>query len=78
MTTAHKETIEEAGIKINLLGVLAVQSSLVKKKGGKKPLAFFLPKRDQGKHGGRQRVIFYAEPSDLKFGAFCCVCGFFV
>lgn len=43
--TAHKETLEEAGIHISLLGVLHIQSSI-------------------SKYGARQRVIFYAVPSD--------------
>ncbi len=41
--TALKETLEEAGLDVELLGVLAIQSSI-------------------GKRGGRQRVIYYAEP----------------
>jgi len=43
--TAHKETLEEAGIEIKLLGILRVENSM-------------------SKFGGRQRIIFYAEPAD--------------
>lgn len=44
-TTAIKETTEEAGIHVKLLGILRVEN-------------------DMTRRGGRQRVIFYAEPSD--------------
>lgn len=46
-STAIKETLEEAGVKITLKGVLRVEN-------------------DMGRHEGRQRVIFYAEPEDEK------------
>jgi len=42
---AVRETKEEAGIDIRLLGVLRVENSMYQ-------------------YGGRQRVIFYAEPKD--------------
>ena len=44
-TTAHKETLEEAGIDIVLKGILRVENNMNTK-------------------GGRQRVIYYAEPKD--------------
>lgn len=44
-TTAIKETVEEAGIHVELKGILRVENEMTR-------------------HGGRQRVIFYAEPSD--------------
>lgn len=44
-TTAIKETVEEAGIQVELKGILRVESSI-------------------STRGGRQRVIFYAEPKD--------------
>ena len=43
--TAYKETMEEAGINIQLKGILRVEN-------------------DMNRRGGRQRVIFYAEPAD--------------
>lgn len=44
-STAIKETIEEAGIHVQVKGILRIEN-------------------DMSVHGGRQRVIFYAEPSD--------------
>ena len=43
---AHRETQEEAGMDIELRGILRIESSM-------------------RHHGGRQRVIFYAEPRDI-------------
>lgn len=42
-STAIKETMEEAGVKVTLKGILRVENTMTK-------------------HGGRQRIIFYAEP----------------
>ena len=44
-TAAIRETEEEAGIKVKLMGIVRVENSM-------------------NKYGGRQRVIFYAEPED--------------
>lgn len=45
--TAVKETEEEAGIRVELKGILRIENEMTQ-------------------HGGRQRVVFYAEPSDLE------------
>lgn len=45
ITTAIKETREEAGLTVKLKGILRVENEMTR-------------------HGGRQRVIFYAEPMD--------------
>lgn len=46
-STAHKETMEEAGLEVILKGILRIENHM-------------------GRHGGRQRVIYYAEPKDLE------------
>ena len=44
-TAAIRETEEEAGMKVKLMGILRIENSM-------------------NKYGGRQRVIFFAEPED--------------
>lgn len=46
-STAIKETLEEAGVKVTLKGILRIENGM-------------------NRHGGRQRVIFYAEPENEK------------
>ena len=50
-STAHKETLEEAGIEIELKGILRVESSVNKVSGRQRVIWFAYPKEvmDQGK-----------------------------